>query len=721
MDENEINEIARSLLNALQTAAQGQANASNQAAGAANNLKAALVKIATGGQLTADELKEVAKASGRSASNLEDLNKAARNTVPSITGLAGSLARGNAGFGTLNGVIENTASLIGGLAGLIPVVGTALKGVSEAAGKTATFMIDRFGEAYGSFEKLSQIGAVGADGVGSMVEGFSRLNVPLQTYAGLVSKNSTALALLSGSAAAGAEAFTEVAGKMKDSGVDMRLRTLGFSTEEISDTMIAYADLQRRLGNEQAMTQANLKNGAMAYGKELDTLARLTGKSREQAQQAMNQQLLDARFNAKLREMQASGQTKAARELQDAVTAQQLMGNQQMAQAIMSSATGFFVTPEAQAAVVSMNGFSESVQGLASGMTSAKDFTQQIQDQAKTAADQFGPLAQAIGADSPVTKLYVEQTNLASASAGKIATAFDQAAKDINKAQTAPEERTVNLAKAKSDLEAASAAMSKLVLKQELVTDLVSFTADLTKSSAKGLEKMVAAIKDMLREKRTTSPQLQQQQQTTDTLKKQQQQLKEKAADTTLPAEQRQAIIDELEKTNQLLEKPFAGTPLEMPSQQDRVEELLKNQAIQQKAKDEGAGYLEKAWNAIKYPAMPLKTEIVTAPFKEQAQANKELLAPKSSAPAVAPETPSPAPAPTTIPAAPSQKMMPSAVPSTSTLPNAPSTAPASTSGPQSSVDNSILGTIAANTATTNAKMDALASQVAGLSRGMLS
>ena len=58
MDENDINDLAQSLLKALQTSANAQSQAANQAAGAANNLKQALMKIATGGQLTADELKE---------------------------------------------------------------------------------------------------------------------------------------------------------------------------------------------------------------------------------------------------------------------------------------------------------------------------------------------------------------------------------------------------------------------------------------------------------------------------------------------------------------------------------------------------------------------------------------------------------------------------------------------------------------------------------------
>lgn len=694
MDENEINEIARSLLNALQTAAQSQANASKRAEGAATTLGQALAKIATGAKLTEDELKEVAKASGRSATALDDLNKSVRAIPSTIGSLASSLAKGQTTFSTLNGVIQNTANLMGGLLGMIPVVGGSLNQLSQAAGKTATFMVERFDDAYGSFEKLSQIGSVGATGIGHVVEGFSRLEIPLSTYASLVSKNSQSLALLSGTASAGADAFTQAAGALKKVGengqsADMKLRTLGFSTEEISSTMIAYADLQRRLGSEEAMTQANLKNGALAYGKELDTLARLTGKSREQAQQAMNQQLLDARFNAKLREMQASGQTKAARELQDAVTAQQLMGNQQMAQAIMSSATGFFVTPEAQAAVVSMNGFSDSVQGLASGMTSARDFTQQIQNQAKSAADQFGPLAQAIGADSPVTKLYVEQTNLASASAGKIAKAFDQAEKDIAQAQLAPEERTVELAKAKVSLEQAASIMSKLVLDQSVVTKLVQITADLTKDTAKA----VAALIDKLSG--------------TD-------------AGTTpvSPTKSIQAEGDAQLKLNELKSSGVATTKELADAEQALLAARLKAKLAHEQQVEKVQG--PRAPNFKKSTLEKLETAGLPVP-KTTRELEQLVVQLESSLPTVAPAAPA-AQMPTAVPAAaPTQKMAPSLVPSTSTLPVAPSAAPASSSGPQSSVDNSILGTIAANTATTNAKMDALASQVAGLSRGMLS
>jgi hypothetical protein len=680
MDENDINDLAQSLLRALQTSANAQSQAANQAASAANNLKSALIKIATGGNLTADELKEVAKASGRSADSLDDLNKAVRNVGPTITGLAGSLVRGQTTFSTLNGVIQNTANLMGGLMGLIPVVGSGLNQLSQAAGKTATFMVERFDDAYGSFEKLSQIGSVGATGIGHVVEGFDRLQVPLSTYASLVSKNSQSLALLSGTASAGADAFTKAAGDLKESGLDMRLRTLGFSTEEISDTMIAYADLQRRLGSEEAMTQTNLKNGAMAYGKELDELARLTGKSREAAQQAQRQQLLDARFNAKLRQMEANNQGEAAAELRKAVTAQQLMGNQQMAQAIMSSATGFFVTPEAQAAVVSMNGFSKSVQDLASGMTSAKDFSQQIQDQAKVAADQFGPLAQAIGADSPVTKLYVEQTNLASASAGKIAKAFDQAEKDITKAQLAPEERTVELAKAKVSLEEAASIMSKLVLDQSVVTKLVQITAGLTNDTAAA----VSALINQLSGVSGAGP-----------------------APLSSSTAKTQAIQNEGNAQLRLNELKSSGvaTTQELANAE---QELL---TARLKAKLEHEKQVAKVQGTSREPNFKSSTiqklETAGLPVPKTTQELESLVYRLESS--VAPT------------AAPTQTPMPSIVPPASTLPSTPAAQPSSAGSSQSGIDNNILGAIASNTANTNSKIDALSASVDKLSRGMLS
>jgi hypothetical protein len=452
-------------------------------------IEAALEAVRRGADIPADAMRTLEAAARKAARSQEELDQEAKRlresfaaAGTSLAGMIGAVGKGNTSFNVLNSAITAVSGVVGELLSVVPLVGGALKGLTVAAGQATSYMIDQYQSAYGAFENLSQVGAAGAQGIEDIRTQFGELGLPIEAMAAIVAKNSQRLAGLSGTVLDASKQFTATAGAMKqldDQGnsLDMQLRVLGYSSDEIADTMIQYADLQRRFSAQQTLSNEQLTAGTLAYGKELDAIAKLTGMSRKQLQSEMDQMMLNERFAAKIRDMQLNGQEAAAKELQAAVLAQTAMGNRQMASAIMAAATGFYTTPEAKAAAATIPGFADNVGQLASGSIKMAEFTQNLQDSAKIAEEQYRGLAMATGNNTVATQMYNEQLNLATRDAGKIGEAITGAYTAIDQGTTVQDETTKNLAGAKISLENASAAISMLATDFPVVADGVKTLA----------------------------------------------------------------------------------------------------------------------------------------------------------------------------------------------------------------------------------------------------
>ena len=453
-------------------------NLSESAQEGAYSLREFVRAISAGTTISEEKLKSFARANGMAVDSLlgfVNAYKAAKQTLVNMGSMAGAVGKGNTSFSVLNSTISSLSNVVGELLGTIPLVGDALKGLTLAAGQATTYMLDQYQSAYSAFEQLGQVGSVGAQGIEDVRTQLKELGMPIEAMSAIVARNSQRLAGLSGTVLDASKQFTSTAGAMKKADeagnrLDMQLRVLGYSSDEIADTMIQYADLQRRFGAQQTLSNDQLAAGTLAYGKELDAIAKLTGMNRKQLQSEMDQMMLNERFAAKIRDMQLNGQEAAAKELQAAVLAQMAMGNKQMGSAIMAAATGFYTTPEAKAAAATIPGFMENVGALANGSMKMNQFTQNLQDSAIVAEQQYRGLAQAVGNNTVATQMYNEQLNLATRDAGKIGEAINGAYNAIDQGTQFPDESTKNLAGARADLEQAASNISLLATEFETVT-----------------------------------------------------------------------------------------------------------------------------------------------------------------------------------------------------------------------------------------------------------
>jgi len=81
---------------------------------------------------------------------------------------------------------------------------------------------------------------------------------------------------------------------IKKSGDFAALKSMGFTVEEVNEGMGDYIDLQARMGTLQGKSTAELAAGSADYLRQVDLLAKVTGKTREEAEKALREQATDA-------------------------------------------------------------------------------------------------------------------------------------------------------------------------------------------------------------------------------------------------------------------------------------------------------------------------------------------------------------------------------------------------------------------------------------------
>jgi hypothetical protein len=211
-------------------------------------------------------------------SNLQKLNnrEKIRDTAGATLGFAKAVYRGE-------GTISSYTDAIAGKFGMI----------GEAIAGTGRFL-DVNIETY---RQLSQVGANFGQSLIQLRQAAANSALPLDDFTKLVGENSQAMAALRGSTTQGAEFIAGLSNALRTEAVP-QLSTLGFTVDEINETLIRNLEMQRRSGVFDAnATKFNI-DSAIRFGTQLDRLAKLTGQQRSEIQQEIEAAQSNAKFEA---------------------------------------------------------------------------------------------------------------------------------------------------------------------------------------------------------------------------------------------------------------------------------------------------------------------------------------------------------------------------------------------------------------------------------------
>jgi len=222
--------------------------------------------------------------------------------VKSATAMADSTGNFGSLSGAVGGTVKSVTSLMSAMSnivGEIPFVGGALDALGDAAISVANFAFAEVQKSFDTFQDLSEAGQMGAGGIEEMAKRMAATEMPLATYSKLLKENSTDLAFLSESALRGGKTFsTTMTAMAKDTG--MPLRRLGLSVAEIGDTVVDFQVMSRRQGVLDQLSQEQIRKGTEEYAKELDLIAKITGKNRKEVQKEREEAMSDSRFRASM-------------------------------------------------------------------------------------------------------------------------------------------------------------------------------------------------------------------------------------------------------------------------------------------------------------------------------------------------------------------------------------------------------------------------------------
>jgi len=396
----------------------------------------------------------------------------------------GGMAKGDASLGSFAGIVSSSSKTLSEFAARVPAIGVAIGKVIEIAGAGAAFMIEQYDLALGTFQDMSKIGAIGIDGIDTMRQNMVEAGVPLAQFAKMIALNNEALVGLTGSADNSAKQFSAMMHTMR-TGLDQELRMLGFSADEIGETLSNFANLQRRLGNLQHLDQQMLTTGAVAFGKELDAIAKLTGQSRTEQQKTLESAMREGRYLASQRQLQRRGDqgTKAAKEVQNLMLATAKI-SPALSAAIKDISGGFISTQAAQQGFVSTGGvLSEVMQQLKSGNIDSATAMQMLQDSLKQTMPVMESINLAVGDSSGAFIPLHEAVNTTTFAMGN----FKKAIEENKKTQDAQ----INADPSTTTTELVNAQKYLLSAATHLQATAISFD-----SVSGGLEIMMKAIDD---------------------------------------------------------------------------------------------------------------------------------------------------------------------------------------------------------------------------------
>jgi hypothetical protein len=108
--------------------------------------------------------------------------------------------------------------------------------------------------------------------------------------------NGETFSKLGGTANDGAKAFVKASNSLLSSDAGTKLRALGFTTEEVNQGMLNYLSITGGRSRAELQDTAALTKSTTVYLQELDQLAAITGKSREEQQKKVKAEMEEAEF-----------------------------------------------------------------------------------------------------------------------------------------------------------------------------------------------------------------------------------------------------------------------------------------------------------------------------------------------------------------------------------------------------------------------------------------
>jgi hypothetical protein len=312
----------------------------------------ALDQLRQGGTVSAETLAKLGGTTQSANKAMDEYKKKILGIGSAIGGMAKTIADGEGTFKSLGSTVSGLATVFDTVASKFGIFGSVMGGLAKGVAEAANFVLDRLDVVAKSYQAMGDASAGAVDGIDGLMRQFNQLgNYSLTAFGKAVKANTMGLMTFRGTAAAGAEELSKVAGVLTTNDPAKKFLKLGISLDEVGDTTAQYVADFSRFGLLQGETTDQLIKKTQNYIYEVDLIARLTGQSRAEQQKATQQLMADSQARSVLGQMAADGQEEAAEELAILMKSFDASTNA----ILRAGATGIPLTQEAQKASVYTN------------------------------------------------------------------------------------------------------------------------------------------------------------------------------------------------------------------------------------------------------------------------------------------------------------------------------------------------------------------------------
>jgi muramidase (phage lysozyme) len=318
------------------------------------------------------------------------VNNGLLNLGTSLSGSGSSFRPVTAAIKTLGRALNKFASGFGAIGKLI---GGVLEGVADGV----NHVVETFEKIYGNFERLSDAGLV--DRVETLRDISVNTKLKTETLESVLVKNSKNLATFAGGSLKGAQEFKKLASVNLHN--RERFFKMGFSVEEYAESQAEYLGTMGLLMSEE---QREFKTASMNFPGYLENLVKLsnmTGKTRSELRNQLNDLTMDQRFRA----WSSGREEKQVERANNLIAVMGTIGGPEVGKAITDtiSANGAFALNSDNFKKLYMTykmgdaNLIESIQRVMSGVMSVEDFVEENKKVMKNAGDRLQSTVKEMG------------------------------------------------------------------------------------------------------------------------------------------------------------------------------------------------------------------------------------------------------------------------------------------------------------------------------------
>jgi hypothetical protein len=211
--------------------------------------------------------------------------------------------------GVLTTAVGGFAKVAGGTATVSDALGIMTSALAKVpiAGNSVALILGTFGQgvinANTSLNELGKSGVTFGNDLGMLSLATSGARITIGEFQDMMRKGATSVASLGGNADRGATNFLELSKDLQETTLIQDLVESGVSTKELNDLTLITMMNRRRLDISDETQRAAAIESTSKLAQEMDIIARLTGKSREQQQRELEAGLLKAEVQATLNQL----------------------------------------------------------------------------------------------------------------------------------------------------------------------------------------------------------------------------------------------------------------------------------------------------------------------------------------------------------------------------------------------------------------------------------